>query len=485
MILLEGRKEDLYNKYKKEIDTERLLTKSYLDKGSIYDYLIIDPFIIQTNYKYLDTILEEYFKQNAVDANDEEIEPLPKDQARNFIFSGREYVIKLITLIEFYDKNKSKFTYPELRSYSNFNLFIDEAKKLKKTSDEKKIQKNESVKLYEDGDFLLVKPLSHEASCYYGAGTKWCTIMAGNDRYFNDYKDKGGLYYLILKKVGRDNKFYKMAIQASKSSSFDKATWYDSTDEIMSAREKESVLAFLPPDVLKSMESHFGKTELDTDRKLLENLRKLLISYRIENFNDSDFDNKYVKLHSLSIIKPSETNPKVSEFSFTVRVGKNEENTVLCTFTFQTTLLPNKIFVNVKYPANPDSIDEKWFLKQFPNDVLRYTSLEQILHTALKFFDDVDSDNIIPQKYTNAKYTFTRGGKLTKQFMDYIDNLPEGKYGTKKEFLTSINRPTTPGYLSSFFSAIKLAGIVNKVGGAKYEKGPNFERVKKKYFNTP
>ena len=38
MILLEGRKEEAYNKYKRSIDGERKMISSYMDKASAYDF---------------------------------------------------------------------------------------------------------------------------------------------------------------------------------------------------------------------------------------------------------------------------------------------------------------------------------------------------------------------------------------------------------------------------------------------------------------
>ena len=47
--------------------------------------------------------------------------------------------------------------------------------------------KNESDRIYEDDRFLIVQPYSHGASCYYGAGTKWCTTTKDDTRYFDKY----------------------------------------------------------------------------------------------------------------------------------------------------------------------------------------------------------------------------------------------------------------------------------------------------------
>jgi hypothetical protein len=64
-----------------------------------------------------------------------------------------------------------------------------------------KIGPTEYEKLYEDDNFLLVIPFTHEASCKYGAGTKWCTTGRDDKGYewFDKHNKAGSLGYLIIK----------------------------------------------------------------------------------------------------------------------------------------------------------------------------------------------------------------------------------------------------------------------------------------------
>lgn len=61
-----------------------------------------------------------------------------------------------------------------------------------------KIDTTEREKLYEDDNFLLVVPLTHTASCKYGANTKWCT-SSSDDTMFNKHNNMGSLAYIIVK----------------------------------------------------------------------------------------------------------------------------------------------------------------------------------------------------------------------------------------------------------------------------------------------
>lgn len=66
-------------------------------------------------------------------------------------------------------------------------------------------------KIYEDSRWLVVVPKTYEASCHYGAGTKWCTTSKNTDSYFKTYTTNGVLFY-ILDKTRKAGSLYKFAI---------------------------------------------------------------------------------------------------------------------------------------------------------------------------------------------------------------------------------------------------------------------------------
>ena len=65
--------------------------------------------------------------------------------------------------------------------------------------------------VYDDGRFFVVNPLNHEASCYYGRGTKWCTA-AETDTHFKKYNDDGKLFYIIDRSKSTNDPNYKVAL---------------------------------------------------------------------------------------------------------------------------------------------------------------------------------------------------------------------------------------------------------------------------------
>lgn len=66
--------------------------------------------------------------------------------------------------------------------------------------------------VYEDERYTVVNPLTYNASCYYGAGTKWCTSSEKTQQYWNDKNAEGKLFYVFDKTLPTSNRYYKVAI---------------------------------------------------------------------------------------------------------------------------------------------------------------------------------------------------------------------------------------------------------------------------------
>ena len=135
--------------------------------------------------------------------------------------------------------NDAKETLTKFIKYQNvldqrdINQFqsLDDIKKAilahenKTRRDVKKLEDADQV--YEDDRFAVVTPKTHKASCYYGAGTKWCTASMNGDTHFDRYNQDAKLFYIIDKKATTDNKFYKVALLQKYDGN---QTFYDAPD---------------------------------------------------------------------------------------------------------------------------------------------------------------------------------------------------------------------------------------------------------------
>jgi hypothetical protein len=93
---------------------------------------------------------------------------------------------------------------------------IDELKNGLKTYEEKIRRNVKQVEgadiVYEDRKYVIVTPKTYKASCYYGAGTKWCTASSATSSHYNDYMRDGRLFYIIDKTKPTSDTLYKVAL---------------------------------------------------------------------------------------------------------------------------------------------------------------------------------------------------------------------------------------------------------------------------------
>ena len=95
-------------------------------------------------------------------------------------------------------------------------------------------------KIYEDDEWLSLRPLSLEASMKYGANTKWCTTTESG-QYYARYSARGILIYNINKKTG-----YKVACFKNLSPDHDNEfSWWDVTDKKIEVLDSEAPAAVL------------------------------------------------------------------------------------------------------------------------------------------------------------------------------------------------------------------------------------------------
>jgi hypothetical protein len=88
----------------------------------------------------------------------------------------------------------------DVTSYKSFNELEQAVSLAEMKLIDKELEK-QIIKVYEDDEWLLLKPLSLEASMKYGSSTKWCTTSEGG-KYFANYSKWGILIYCLNKKTG-------------------------------------------------------------------------------------------------------------------------------------------------------------------------------------------------------------------------------------------------------------------------------------------
>jgi hypothetical protein len=83
--------------------------------------------------------------------------------------------------------------------------FKDEGtKKEKRQQGEYHIDPSSYDVFAESARYVVVTPNTSQASCSFGAGTKWCTASKNSSEYFDEYKQEGPLYIIRTKDANYD-----------------------------------------------------------------------------------------------------------------------------------------------------------------------------------------------------------------------------------------------------------------------------------------
>jgi hypothetical protein len=546
MILSEGRKEDVYNKFKGKIDSERKLN-SLIEPKSFYDIVLEEPFMEQTNYKYLEPLLTQHFLWNDVYPRQgkelEELEPNMVSTARDYFINIRRTIANIIPKLEFFDRNKDKYQKKDFKQYIGWDFdreFLDLTDGLMRAQNEKKEkekERKEIVKIYEDNRVLIVKPLSHVASCYYGAGTRWCTTMKGQPERFKQYTRDANLYYIIVKGVPSDNKFYKIAINPKKGQMLRNSTFYDASDNTMSASEKELFFSLIPQeasaklqeDINESFKSQWKRDMIDQIEDLttiqqrtvikLSKTKELTLILRFDDcqpvdFEDETNDDDYIRFTCRYRLSPYpyEVIGATSVFDddgYILGIIENKRTHIQYNLVFESdprfeinpedkgdTHLNDDFEINFSSSVEKDKFDSTMdFLLERTMQKLKYKvqNSENIKHYIKKLALKVPA-----QKYGTG-FSFSKPTENIIKFYEVMDSIPEGEPIKRVDFMekagmvkkkpdgTYVNRGggniTIKGYFSSWFSALNAAKIIEYVGKKGFKKGPRYEEFREKIFS--
>jgi hypothetical protein len=131
-------------------------------------------------------------------------------------------------------------------------------------------------KIYEDDEWLSLRPLSLEASMKYGANTKWCTTTESGQHYAR-YSSRGILIYNINKKTG-----YKVACFKNLDSNFDSEfSWWDVTDRRIEALDSEA-----PSAVLEAIRNEIKNTSVANQMLMTKAEADKLEMYKDGKYNE-------------------------------------------------------------------------------------------------------------------------------------------------------------------------------------------------------
>jgi len=419
----------------------------------------------------------------------------------------------LIGIVKDFDKYQSQLQKKDINQYKNVEELDDSLLPFKIKEKERELE-NQTEKIYEDDKFVVIKPKTYQASCKYGANTKWCTTSSDEQHYKRYTTGNNQLYYIINKKNSTNKNYSKIAIHFGGSMN---PSYWDSQDSQMNEREI-NVLNYAFPEMIKAIEDD---SKLNKISRYKEYLKKVFNSQGISHRSRENFlgkNNLYVQLEGFETIDDMEfghANGIVSIFlnnklidSYLAFIMFSQDN-------------QNSFKIDVGFSGNDPSTNDEEFIDlglegkdvvakfliqnrdpKFMADAVRGLIVGKVsdyVQNSPKLLEKlVGTSKVFTPTYG---YTFSNNKGWVKKLIDYLDS---GKIGTKLDFLTDVgylqrftqdgktkfrkskdnsiySQRDLRGQHASFFAAAKNAGILDyRKEGRNYFliKGPNFDAFK-------
>jgi len=228
-LLVEGRLEDIIKKYKAEDK----------DKDDIIWLSNNDP---SGNNKYLGWMVKIYWGAGK-DSED---------------FSGNKSTTKerVVSVVKGFHENIQRIENKDINTYPNYgelDIVVEKAEQKRKDAELKKEAKKQKTVIHDDDEWFVVSPHSWKASCYYGAGTKWCVTMKDTASHWDRYSRSSSFFYVVDKTKNPKDRLYKVAYR--KIGTRDRFELWDAEDfEISSRTSGQEWLSDLPNDIKKKID---------------------------------------------------------------------------------------------------------------------------------------------------------------------------------------------------------------------------------------
>lgn len=192
----------------------------YLTESQIFDMLLESASLEDINAKYYANIPSDVFQQ--IVTTDPTSQPNKMGKYGKWLLSlyqagnlKLEDLYKASEYLSYFHKFKGKITTKDINQYKTLQQlfavvkpFMEEPNQASSKSEEIRRIKEDAKKVYEDEDWLVIVPLTQEASCYYGKGTQWCTAATSSNNMFDEYNQRGSLYININKKTHKKYQFH-------------------------------------------------------------------------------------------------------------------------------------------------------------------------------------------------------------------------------------------------------------------------------------
>ena len=194
----------------------------------------------------------------------------------------------VVQTIRLFDGNVQRLQQKDINQYKDVGAVekaIDELPKKQSKSQEQKQARADTDKIYEDERWLVVRPHTQDASCKYGAGTRWCIAATASRNYFHTYSESNNKFYFVIDKNGTPgaaaSKYALAIIAAGQSATGDRIQVYDASDKLVNMNVVSNLVGDKWPEIWRKIEEHVRANPItreveDAARAVEEDIKNLL-----------------------------------------------------------------------------------------------------------------------------------------------------------------------------------------------------------------
>ena len=211
------------------------------------------------------------------------------------------------SLLRDFQKQVGKIKEKDINFFKTFNDLknaVEKAKETKTGQEKRKLEKAEGAdSIYDDGRFVVFHIKTLEATCHYGAGTKWC-ISSRDESHFKNYSSKNVIFYFVIDRNPENENLKKIAVavKRDKSNKILGFEFYDAEDDLISS---DKVLS----EIKNAIKSHVSRVPKNSLAKLLS----------IENVSKEELL-KFAKDEDVDIRVLAAQNPNASKEIFEILI---------------------------------------------------------------------------------------------------------------------------------------------------------------------
>ena len=281
--------------------------------------------------------------------------------------------------------------------------------------------------VYDDGRFFVVNPLNHEASCYYGRGTKWCTA-AETDTHFKKYNDDGKLFYIIDRSKPTNDPNYKVALLRK----FDgEKLFYDAKDDqIRSGWEIGSeILEKMLSNITGYLQQEFPEqikiySDREAAKKEKQRIERLREQQRVQGLRNAAENRREENEWALDTYTPDEGLKAHALLKYLVEYEginalSNEDRIEIQRITDEIERL-NQEYDDAEDPRT-DLLDEISSLEDELEEYSDYIDVYNIIPTG-SFYDTTEFE-VIDSSVSNKRYAVGDDDEMQSSCYDYLENL--------------------------------------------------------------